>query len=235
MRPLYFGATGRRLFGVYDAPRAGGIRRGVVLCYPIGIEYYSAHRACCGLARHLAESGMEVLRFDYAGTGDSEGEVVDVSAPDWVANVGQAVDELKDTTGLARVGLIGIRFGAVLAARCAEVRSDVDRLVLWDPVLESDECMGEPGRDLHPEELLAGLRGLGAAAFGDAPPRRLVVRTASDDAGAAEPPAEQGSLASADSRVCVGPRIWEEAEDFGSGGLPVNAMRTISEWLTKTA
>lgn len=236
MTPFFFGATGRRLFGAYDAPRNAPIRRGVVVCYPIGPEYYSAHRACRALARQLAEAGMDVLRFDYSGTGNSDGEICDFSAEDWVSNVGQAVDELEDMTGLTRVGLVGLRFGAALAVRSEEQRDDIDRIVLWDSTLDPDGCMGDPGRDLDPPEFREGLRTLGAAGIGAAPTRMLVVRTELEDGGEEQCGGDEADdLASMDVRRCIGPRVWQEQEDFGSAGLPVRAMRTIAEWLTGNA
>jgi pimeloyl-ACP methyl ester carboxylesterase len=236
MRPFYFGATGQRLFGVYDAPRSAPIRRGVVICYPIGLEYYRSHRACCALARQIAEAGMDALRFDYAGTGDSDGEVCDFSAGDWVANVGQAVDELKDMTGLSKVGLVGLRFGAALAARSAVQRNDGESVVLWDPALDPDECVGDPGRDVYPPEFLEGLRKLGAEGPDDPPDRRLVVTTEPDETGEAQlGGGDERILAAAEARRCNGPRVWQEDGDFGSAGLPVHAIRTISEWLAETA
>jgi pimeloyl-ACP methyl ester carboxylesterase len=239
MTPFYFGATGRRLFGVYDAPRSAQIRRGVVICYPIGLEYYCAHRACCALARQIAEAGMDVLRFDYPGTGDSEGEVCDFSDRDWVASIGQAVEELRDMTGLSKVGLVGLRFGAALAVRSAEQRDDVDRVVLWDPTLDPDECIGDAGRDLYSSELLEGLRELGARGLGVEPARRLLVATEPGESDAEQRGGEEegnmGNMASTDVRRCPGPSVWQETEDFASGGLPVRAMGTIAEWLAETA
>ena len=89
MEPFYFGpAGGRRLFGVFHEPPASRRRGcGVVLCYPLGTEYTSYYRAYRQLALSLAENGFHVLRFDFRGCGDSEGEehgasrVSDATAP----------------------------------------------------------------------------------------------------------------------------------------------------------
>ena len=178
---------------------------------------------------------MDVLRFDYPGTGDSEGEVCDFSDTDWVASIGQAVEELKDMTGLSRVGLVGLRFGAALAVRSAEQRDDVDRVVLWDPTLDPDECIGDPGRDLYSPELLEGLRELGAQGLGVEPVRRLVVSTEPGESGAEQRGGEKkGGMASTDVRRCPGPSVWHAEGDFGTT-LPVGATRTIAEWLAETA
>ena len=61
------------LYGVLHRAREP-VRRGVVLV--VGGPQYrvGSHRQFVALARHLAQSGIAVLRFDYRGMGDSLGE-----------------------------------------------------------------------------------------------------------------------------------------------------------------
>ena len=59
-----------------------------------------------------------------------------------VADTRAAIDELKrQVPGLDRVTLVGLRFGATLAAAAAAGRDDVERLVLWDPVVDGADYM----------------------------------------------------------------------------------------------
>lgn len=145
MTPLFFGERSRRLFGIYTPAHAGGGKaRGVVLCQPWGAEYLRAHRSVCQLGRLLSESGVHVLRFDYFGTGDSAGDMAEGDLNGWQSDIETAIDELKDTAGLQRVGLVGLRLGGALAARVApKRRKDVDTLVLWDPVVQGASHMAE--------------------------------------------------------------------------------------------
>jgi pimeloyl-ACP methyl ester carboxylesterase len=135
VHPFYFGESDRRLFGVYHPARGMSPRDlGVVLCHPMGHEYTRSYRVLRNLAVALAEQGLHVLRFDYYASGDSAGETAERSVGQWIVDVGTAIDELKDTAGGARVSLVGIRFGATLAAFAAEHRDDIDHLILCDPV-----------------------------------------------------------------------------------------------------
>ena len=152
MNPFFFGSRERALYGVYHPPRVQGRgrgpvgREGVVLCYPFGVEYMRAHRAFRQLTTLLTRQGLHVLRFDYYGTGDSMGEGSEADLAGWTGDVGTAIQELRDTAGLARVGLIGLRLGGALAARAAVGRDDVDRLVLWDPVVSGSHYLASlPG------------------------------------------------------------------------------------------
>lgn len=135
MTPFYFGTRARRLFGIYSPSRKSAGRKAAVLCAPFGQEYIRAHRSLRQLAVVLNNAGYHALRFDYFGTGDSAGDMVDASLVGWQDDIGTAIEELRDTSGANRVTLMGMRLGGTLAARViAGGRRDVDAAVLWDPV-----------------------------------------------------------------------------------------------------
>lgn len=128
--PIWFGPTDRPLFGwIYLPARVLG---GVVLCPPLGLEELSARRTIRTLAERLAARGMVCLRLDYSGTGDSAGELDELAGTDtWIRDIAAAIACVRDT-GVSRIGVVGLRLGATLAAEAA-VGQDLDALVLWDP------------------------------------------------------------------------------------------------------
>ena len=149
MQPFYFGTSQKQLFGVYHPPGAKAARQSaIVLCQPLGHEYLRAHRAFRNLAVSLAGQGFHVLRFDYYGCGDSGGDGEQATVEQCLSDLAAAVEELKDTSGAAKVSLIGLRFGATLAALTASRRPDIDRIVLWDPVPDGRSYLDDV-RDLH--------------------------------------------------------------------------------------
>jgi uncharacterized protein len=148
MIPFFFGVGQRRLFGVYDAANetAGLNPRAVVLCYPWGAEYLHAHRSLRQLASRLSVAGFHTLRFDYFGTGDSSGDIIDADLAGWEDDIETAIEELQDSTGAKSVILVGLRLGATLAASVtARRRKDVEALVLWDPVVKGDIYLEDLG------------------------------------------------------------------------------------------
>jgi alpha/beta superfamily hydrolase len=115
MRPFYFGAPGRRLFGVHLAPQEARRDCAVVLCYPMGQEYINSHRAFRHLARLLADEGFHVLRFDYFGCGDSEGECKQGTMSQWLSDVSTAILEVRNRSRVGAICLVGLRLGASLS------------------------------------------------------------------------------------------------------------------------
>jgi pimeloyl-ACP methyl ester carboxylesterase len=242
MIPLHFESRRGRLFGAY-APAAGPARgRGVVLCNPWGVEALRAHRSLKFLGDALARAGVDVLRFDYFGTGDSEGSAEDVTLSGCVEDTLAAMDELRDTAGIERVDLVGLRFGALVAGRAAAARSERrSRLVMWDPV---------PDGAILLRELLGGRPVNGAVEV-----KGFILPAALQEEltdAALEPPADGetlfalsssravaalGSLAYAprgETRALVtveAPACWEEERDFGAGAVPVELLGRITAWL----
>ena len=136
--PMFFGARGQRLFGVlHQAAPMAEPGCGWVFCHPFAEEKLWAHRVFVGMARHLAAQGMPVLRFDYRGYGDSDGAFEQFTMADHIADVRTAVDKLQETAPeISGVGLLGLRYGATLALLAATENPDIERLVLWDPVVD---------------------------------------------------------------------------------------------------
>lgn len=134
--PLFFSRGGERLFGVLHEPDRHSARMPFVFCHAFGEEKLWAHRVFVSFARHLAGAGHTVLRFDYLGNGDSEGEF-ESSCIDTIAHdICAAIEYVRKRTDASTVGLLGLRLGATLAALVAETRLDVSTLVLWAPIVD---------------------------------------------------------------------------------------------------
>lgn len=140
LMPVRFGAPPRQLFGVFHAPAGGPARADcVVVCNPFGQEAILAHRTLRLLAERLAREGFPVLRFDYFGTGDSDGEDEAASLALWADDVARADLEAKRLSGHHRSAWLGVRIGGTVAAMAtARARMAPALLVLWDPVLDGN-------------------------------------------------------------------------------------------------
>jgi uncharacterized protein len=168
--PIRFGAANRQLFGLYQ-PASNSKSRGecIVLCNPFGQEAIRSHRLFKVLADRLCRDGFHVLRFDYFGTGDSAGNDDEVSLWGFVDDLLTADQELAQLSACARRSWVGLRLGATVAALgSAKSRTPPNRLILWEPVVNGINYLGE----LQHAHTLAledayGLRCMADLALGD--------------------------------------------------------------------
>lgn len=137
-RASYFGAAGRELFGIlHPGHQVDGRRMAVLLCSPFGLEAIRAQRTWRVLAERLARAGHSVLRFDYFGSGDSDGDDADVALEGIREDIEAASQMLRSTCpGLPTVW-IGLGLGATAALAAARIAAQPpDRLLLWEPVID---------------------------------------------------------------------------------------------------
>lgn len=141
--PFFIDSGRGELFAVAHEPAAPPTGQAFVFCHPPAEEKLWAHRVFVGYARALAAAGHGVLRFDMRGNGDSDLDFSESSVATALADLRLAVDDAKRRWGAAGVHLIGLRFGATLAALAAEAAGDVDRLVLWAPIVDGERYAQE--------------------------------------------------------------------------------------------
>ena len=141
-QPVYFGAG---LFGWLHRPGTeAAVDIGLVICNPFGFEEVCAHRSLRELAIAAASAGFPTLRFDYAGCGNSAGDEFQADMLGrWQRSVHEAVEGLKQASGVRGVCLLGLRLGALLATLAANERSDVAGLVLIAPVVRGRAYLRE--------------------------------------------------------------------------------------------
>ena len=120
-----------RLFGCYHPPSDHSAQKLAVICPPLFDEYRRCFRGLADLANACAGEGCHVLRFDYYGTGDSLGDLGEIQDSVWLENIHQAVEEGLALSGAEQVVLVGVRFGATMAAYCRH--QAIRAKVLWDP------------------------------------------------------------------------------------------------------
>ncbi len=122
-----------RLEAVVDRPRQGAIDGCAVVCHPHPQHGGTMHnKVAHTLARAFVRSGFEVLRFNFRGTEDSEGEFDN--------GVGELDDALTALHWLSDrhpdlpIWLAGFSFGAAIAVKAAAAEH-VDGLVSVAPAI----------------------------------------------------------------------------------------------------
>ena len=141
--PFYFPNGGYSLFGIFHQPDGPSDRPVFVFCHPFGEEKLWTHRVFVSFARRLASEGHAVLRFDLMGNGDSDGDFSNSSLASAASDVRCAIAQARLLTGSRRVSLLGLRFGATIAALAAEQERDIHQVLLWAPIVDGARYMQE--------------------------------------------------------------------------------------------
>lgn len=136
-RVLRFLCQGCWLIGILHVPDAP-LTRGVLIVTG-GPQYrIGSHRQFVLLARHLAAHQIPVMRFDYRGMGDSEGDMRDFESiqDDLEAAIGEFFSTMP---AMQEVVLWGLCDGATAAAFYAWSDPRVAGLVLANPWVRTEQ------------------------------------------------------------------------------------------------
>lgn len=122
-----------RLYCTYFAPRSPDTGLHVLMVPPWAEELNKARRLLALQARSLAVSGIGALMLDLFGTGDSEGDFRQATWPLWLENLTAGVEWLRQRRA-TRVGLLGVRSGALLAKEWMVGQTQATPIaVFWQP------------------------------------------------------------------------------------------------------
>jgi dipeptidyl aminopeptidase/acylaminoacyl peptidase len=104
----------------------------VLLLHGLGGNHIESHRFFVLVARRLAAQNILAARFDFIGSGNSDGEFCDVTPHTELHDTLALLQWLQAQPGVdrTRIGLIGFSLGGLLATYAA-ARFDVKALCLW--------------------------------------------------------------------------------------------------------
>ena len=117
------------------------------MCHGFTGQKVEAHRIFVKTAEALAAQGYLALRFDFRGSGDSEGAFEEMTFEGEVSDAVRAVDYLlaEEPVDPERIGVVGLSMGGAVAA-CLSGRDErIKATVLWAAVADF-EVLGAPDR-----------------------------------------------------------------------------------------
>ncbi|MDJ0793305.1 MAG: hypothetical protein QNI98_03600 [Woeseiaceae bacterium] len=139
VEPFFFGSNDE-LFAIYH-PASGAPRgHGVLIAPPLLNEAMRANYALRQIALKLSASGFDVLRFDFAGTGNSALDISEISVQRWMADIENAAKELEDIAGSIAFSLVSVRFSTFLCSQLGLNRR-ITRHAMWDPLMSGKEWL----------------------------------------------------------------------------------------------
>ena len=128
----------------------------VVLLHGFTGQHIEQDRLFVQAARYLAGAGFAVLRFDFFGSGDSDGDFDQFTVLTEIADAVAALDWIAQQPGIdpRRIGVVGLSLGGCVAALLAGQDARVRAVVFWNAVGLTDQHF----RDLPPDGIRGGLR-----------------------------------------------------------------------------
>ena len=252
---FHFSVAEARLFGAWHPPKkmpALGVV--AVVCPPFGWEAAPAHVLGRRIAEELALRGVGTLRFDYFGTGDSEGSSTEATLDRWLLDISGAVEEARRRSGAQQVCLVGIRLGALLGAWHTKADGPVFMLCALDPIATGAEQIAETQQlerdgwaelQIKPEahatdevslmgipwsrELLDGLRDLDVRGLASVPAEHVGIFLDPSQDEASNPWLGGDGLTGSSQRIDLGTQI---VLSFLPGiWTPGRAPRLVAEWV----
>lgn len=141
----------------------------VLMCHGFTGHRIEAHTLFVQAARAFAASGISVLRFDFTGSGESEGAFADMTVESEIADALEALEYLAERPEVdhRRIAVLGLSLGGAVAA-CTVARSDIAKLlVLWAAVADLAEIGERFAHERAPSRLPDGTYDVGGMAVGE--------------------------------------------------------------------
>jgi pimeloyl-ACP methyl ester carboxylesterase len=145
--PVRFENEGLALFGMVHLPSREPRYPGVVFLHGYTGDRIESHCLFVKAARTLCRHGLACLRFDFRGSGESEGEFADMTLDGEMSDALAAVEFLKQFAGIDQrhIGMVGLSLGGAVAA-CVSAQAGIRSLALWSPWAFVDYLVERAGR-----------------------------------------------------------------------------------------
>lgn len=132
-KQIVFENKGQKLYGMLHLPDEGGRAPVVALFHGFTGTRVEPHRIFVKMARELMAHGIAALRFDFRGSGESEGDFVDMTVEGEISDALKSLDFLQAQPELDPdcIGVLGLSLGGLVAAYVAGRGTRVKSLALW--------------------------------------------------------------------------------------------------------
>lgn len=144
----------QKLRGTVHLPPGKGPFPAVALFHGFTGQRMEPHFIFVKLSRLLARNNIIAARFDFRGSGESEGEFEKMTVFTEVEDGMRIMDFLAEHPLVNRkhLGIVGLSLGGCIARLVATERDDIRCLVLWSAVADLEKIMKQ-NQEEHNEEL----------------------------------------------------------------------------------
>jgi cephalosporin-C deacetylase-like acetyl esterase len=142
-----FENEGQKIYGMVHLPAGNSKHPCLVFLHGYTGDRIEDHCLFVKAARDLCEHGIACLRFDFRGSGESQGKFADITVEGEIGDALRAVEFLGTLSSLDmdRLGLVGLGLGGCVAA-CIAAKVKPKSLALWAPSAFVDYMVERGGR-----------------------------------------------------------------------------------------
>lgn len=133
--------NGQKFFAILHRPiNTDSPVPAIVICPGFAGSKSGKFRLFVRLSEQLVKNGIAVLRFDYRGSGDSEGDFSDVTIESKISDTLKCLEFLSNDSKIdaSRIGILGRSLGGVITILTVRRFPKIKSLALWAPVFKSD-------------------------------------------------------------------------------------------------
>jgi cephalosporin-C deacetylase-like acetyl esterase len=133
---IFKNSRDQRLFGILHLPLKETRPSIVIMAHGFTDDRTGDNRLFVKFARKAAKAGIAVLRFDFAGSGDSEGDFAEATLNSEIEDLKSAVDFIYNLSEIdnSRINLIGYSLGGAVSIALAAVDERIKSFIGWAPV-----------------------------------------------------------------------------------------------------
>jgi uncharacterized protein len=144
-------SRGQTLYGALHFPRGSVKTPIVIMVHGFTDDKTGDNRLFVKFAREIAPRGIAVLRFDFAGSGDSEGDFAETTPSSEIEDLRSAIDFVCSLPEIDTnfISLLGYSLGGAVSIYTAAKDQRIDVFIGWAPVS-------------HPETTFQKILGKGA-------------------------------------------------------------------------
>lgn len=145
---------GLKIFGIFHKPLHTEKFPVVLICHGFGGHKVGRYRVYVDLSILLAEMGIGSLRFDFRGSGDSEGRFFDMTLETEVNDALIALKFLEEHPNVdrSRIGLIGRSLGGAVSIITASKSQSIKSMGLWAPLFDGHQWI-DKWENLHKQKI----------------------------------------------------------------------------------
>ncbi|BCW96847.1 MAG: alpha/beta fold hydrolase [Fimbriimonadales bacterium] len=150
---LWIPSRGKRMAAALHLPDGRGRAPAVLMCHGFTGHKAESHRLFVHTARRLAQEGFAVLRFDFLGSGDSEGLFEEMTIRGEVEDALNALAYLRghQRVDANRLAMLGFSLGGCVVALSLPRAGAIKTVVLWAPVSNPMRWMPPTGVPDQPQ------------------------------------------------------------------------------------